>query len=276
MDGEYMVNNLNTTLGWLMRAGYAARGLVYLVVGALALFAAINGGEAEGTTGALAYIFSRPLGAFLLAFVAAGLFAYTLWRLVDGVMDLENEGDDAEGYANRAGQIMSGLTHAVLGVSALTILWKGHASDDGNSAANWSAMLMQHPAGRALVITAGITTLGVGIYLFIKAWQASYRKDIRCTPVTERLAPFLRYGLAAHGFVLLIVGGLILYAGLTAHAEHAVGFGEALEKLETQPFGRTLLGATGVGLMGFALYCFVLSRYRIVPRLAPSDLPTLG
>ena len=53
-------------------------------------------------------------------------------------MDLEDEGNDAEGYANRAGQIMSGLTHAVLGVSALTILWKGHASDDGNSAANWS------------------------------------------------------------------------------------------------------------------------------------------
>lgn len=271
-----MVNDINSMLGWLMRAGYAARGLVYLVIGVLALFAAVNGGEAEGTTGALTYIFQRPFGAFLLGLIAAGLFAYTLWRLVDGVMDLENEGDDSEGYANRAGQIMSGLTHAVLGVSALTLLWKGHASDDGNSAANWSAMLMQHPAGRALVIAAGAITLGVGIYLFVKAWQASYRKDIRSTPVTERLAPLLRYGLAAHGFVLLIVGGLILFAGLTAQAEHAVGLGEALEKLETQPFGRTLLGVTGLGLMGFALYCFVLSRYRIVPHLSPSDLPTLG
>ena len=271
-----MVKNINTALGWLMRAGYAARAMVYLVVGLLALFAAVNGGEAEGTTGALAYIFERPLGAFLLAFIAAGLFAYTLWRLVDGIMDLEDEGDDAEGYANRAGQIMSGLTHAVLGVSALTMLWKGHSSDKGNSAANWSAILMQHPVGRAVVIIAGLTTLGVGIYLFLKAWKASYRKDIRCTPVTERLAPLLRYGLAAHGFVLLVVGGLILYSGLTAQAEHAVGLGEALERLETQPFGRTLLGLTGIGLMGFALYCFVLSRYRIVPRLSPPDLPTLA
>tara|TARA_R110000751_G_scaffold2632_2_gene13997 strand:+ start:29653 stop:30468 length:816 start_codon:yes stop_codon:yes gene_type:complete len=271
-----MVKNINTAIGWLMRAGYAARGLVYFVVGLLALFAAINGGEAEGTTGALAYIFERPLGAVLLGFIAAGLLAYTLWRLVDGIMDLETEGDDAEGYANRAGQIMSGLTHAVLAASAVTILWKGHASDDGNSAANCSAMLMQHPTGRAVVIAAGLTTLGVSIYLFAKSWQASYRRDIRCTPVTERLAPLLRYGLASHGFVLLIVGGLILYAGLTANAEHAVGLGEALEKLETQPFGRLLLSLTGIGLMGFALYCFVQARYRIVPRLSPSDVPTLG
>ena len=271
-----MVRNINTALSWLMRAGYAARGLVYFTVGALAVFAAINGGEAEGTTGALSYIVNQPLGAFLLAFIAAGLFAYTLWRLVDGAMDLENEGSDAEGYANRVGQIMSGLTHAMLGASALMIMWKGGSDDDGNSAENWSAALMQHPAGRILVIAAGVTTLSVGVYLFWKAWQAAYRKQIRCTPFTERMAPLVRYGLAAHGFVLLIIGGLILFAGLTAQPEHAAGFGEALVILETQPFGRSLLALAGAGLIGFAFYCFVMSRYRIIARISPSDVPTLG
>ena len=110
---------------------------------------------------------------------AAGLFAYTLWRLVDGVLDLENEGDDLEGYANRAGQIMSGLTHAALGISAIIILMKGAQANGGDSSAeNWSATLMQHPAGRLIVIAAGITTLSVAIYLFIKSLRPLIGKTL--------------------------------------------------------------------------------------------------
>ena len=93
--------------------------------------AALNGGEAEGTSGALNFLIRQPLGSILLGVTAAGLFAYTLWRLVDGVLDLENEGDDLEGYANRAGQIMSGLTHAALGISAIIILMKGAQASGG-------------------------------------------------------------------------------------------------------------------------------------------------
>ena len=109
--------------------------MVYLIVGGLAFFAALNGGEAEGTSGALNFLIRQPLGSILLGVTAAGLFAYTLWRLVDGVLDLENEGDDLEGYANRAGQIMSGLTHAALGISAIIILMKGAQASGGDSSA---------------------------------------------------------------------------------------------------------------------------------------------
>ena len=272
-----MTDHANTALEWLMRAGYGARGVVYLIVGGIAFFAALNGGEAEGTSGALNFLIRQPFGAVLLAITAAGLFAYTLWRLVDGIMDLENEGDDAEGYANRAGQIMSGLTHAALGVSAILILMKGaRASGDDSSAENWSASLMQHPAGQLVVIAAGITTLCVAIYLFHKAWNAAHRKDIIRREMAERLEPAVRFGLAAHGFVLLIVGGLILWAGISANPEHAAGLGEALRILETQAYGRVLLALAGAGLVGFAVYCFVMARYRIVPKLSGNTLKTLA
>ena len=272
-----MTDHANTALEWLMRAGYGARGVVYLIVGGIAFFAALNGGEAEGTSGALNFLIRQPFGAVLLAITAAGLFAYTLWRLVDGIMDLENEGDDAEGYANRAGQIMSGLTHAALGVSAILILMKGaRASGDDSSAENWSASLMQHPAGQLVVIAAGITTLCVAIYLFHKAWNAAHRKDIIRREMAERLEPAVRFGLAAHGFVLLIVGGLILWAGISANPEHAAGLGEALRILETQAYGRVLLALAGAGLVGFAIYCFVMARYRIVPKLSGNTLKTLA
>ncbi|WP_291077579.1 DUF1206 domain-containing protein [Hyphomonas sp.] len=272
-----MTDHANTAIEWLMRAGYGARGVVYLIVGGLAFFAALNGGEAEGTSGALVFLVRQPFGSVLLAITAVGLFAYTLWRLVDGILDLEDEGDDAEGYANRAGQIMSGLTHAALGVSAIVILMKGlRTSGDDSSAENWSAMLMQHPVGRLVVIAAGITTLSVAIYLFVKSWKAAHRKDIVRKGMAETLEPMVRFGLAAHGFVLLIVGGLILWAGITANPERAAGLGEALRILETQTFGRVLLALAGAGLAGFAVYCFVMARYRIVPRLTDDTLKTLA
>lgn len=272
-----MTDHANTAIEWLMRAGYGARGVVYLIVGGLAFFASLNGGEAEGTSGALNFLIRQPLGSILLGVTAAGLFAYTLWRLVDGVLDLENEGDDLEGYANRAGQIMSGLTHAALGISAIIILMKGAQASGGDSSAeNWSATLMQHPAGRLIVIAAGITTLSVAIYLFIKSWKAAYRKDIVRKGMAPKLEPAVRFGLAAHGFVLLIVGGLILWAGISANPERAAGLGEALRILETQAFGRVLLALAGAGLAGFAVYCFVMARYRIVPRLAGDTLKTLA
>lgn len=274
-----MQQSANTGIEALMRAGYAARGVVYLIVGGIAFFAAVNGGEAEGSTGALAFLVRQPFGMALLSIVAAGLFAYTAWRFVDGVMDLENEGDNAEGYASRAGQLLSGATHAVLGVTAVSIILNGADSqNDGgrNSAESWTAMLIDNPLGRAVILAAGAVTVGVGIYLFIKAYKAAYKSKIRQTETTQKLAPVIRFGLVAHGVVLLIIGGLITWAGLTHDPDKAAGLEEALRILETQTFGRTLLGLAGAGLAGFAVYCFVMARYRIVPKLTTKDIKTLS
>lgn len=274
-----MQQSANTGIEALMRAGYAARGVVYLIVGGIAFFAAVNGGEAEGSTGALAFLVRQPFGMALLSIVAAGLFAYTAWRFVDGVMDLENEGDNAEGYASRAGQLLSGATHAVLGVTAVSIILNGTDSqNDGgrNSAESWTAMLIDNPLGRAVILAAGAVTVGVGIYLFIKAYKAAYKSKIRQTETTQKLAPVIRFGLVAHGVVLLIIGGLITWAGLTHDPDKAAGLEEALRILETQTFGRTLLGIAGAGLAGFAVYCFVMARYRIVPKLTTNDIKTLS
>jgi len=73
--------------------------------------------------------------------------------------------------------------------------------------------------------------------------------------------------------VLLIIGGMVTYAGWTTNPDRAVGLGEALALLETQPFGRTLLGLGGAGMVAFALYCFVLAVYRVPLTITRSDLP---
>ena len=48
------------------------------------------------------------------------------------------------------------------------------------------------------------------------------------------------------------------------------------EAVRAQPFGRIMLGALAIGLVGFAIYCFAEARYRIVPRCASPDTKTLA
>ncbi|GGD01918.1 DUF1206 domain-containing protein [Aquisalinus flavus] len=260
----------NQVLGWAMRIGYAARGLVYLIIGALAAFAAINGGEAEGTGGALAYLARQPFGKFLLATVAAGLFTYAIWRALDALLDLEDEGNDPAGIGNRVGQFMSGATHAVLGYTALMIVI-GVSSGGGNGAEDSSEMVMNYPGGRLLVIGAGLTTGAVAIYLAIKSCRSNWKDKIRDTKLTEMLMPYVRFGLMSHGVVLLLIAGMLIWAGVTIDSDKAAGLEEALTILERQAFGRIILFVTGIGLIGFSTYCFVYAGYRIVPKLAGRD-----
>lgn len=250
----------------LMRSGYMARGFVYLVIGALAVFAALNGGEAEGSTGAFAYLASQPLGKVVLATVAGGLFAYTLWRVTEAILDIEDEGDDASGIAARAGQFISGATHAALGVSALLVVFGRGGGDDGtNGTEQAAATALAQPFGQGIVLAAGGATLAVAVYLFLKARGGKWKQQIRNTATTERLSPLIRFGLYAHAAVLVLIGVLIVWAGYTANAENAAGLKEALAIVETQPFGRTLLGLAGAGMIGFAAYCAIQSLYRIAP-----------
>jgi hypothetical protein len=84
------------------RFGYATKGLVYVVVGALALGVATGvGGRTTDPPGALQEIGAQPFGRVMLGFVAVGLAAYALWRLFQAVADPDGEGRDASGIAVR-------------------------------------------------------------------------------------------------------------------------------------------------------------------------------
>ena len=91
-------------IAWLARSGYAARGVVYLIVGGLAVLAALGGGgQTTDSKGALLTILQQPFGNVLLGLVALGLVGYAIWRLVQALMDTDHHGTDAKGLAIRGG-----------------------------------------------------------------------------------------------------------------------------------------------------------------------------
>src|SRR5690606_30617741 len=133
----------------LAHLGFAARGVVYLVIGGVAVQAALTSTrDPEDSSGALLVILRQPFGLFLLGLLLAGLAGFVLWRLVQAFRDPENKGTDARGLITRAGYLVSGLLHAGLGFEAARLLAGSLRSVGGEeSTDHWAAVVMAQPAG---------------------------------------------------------------------------------------------------------------------------------
>ena len=258
----------------VMRAGYGARALVYLVVGALALGAVFWGGAAEGTQNALADLRQVTFGTLALWLIGVGLMAYMVWRVIDAAMDLEDRGNGAMGIFARAAQAVTGLIHGALGLSVIGLA-QGQASGQGG-AENWTARLMSLPYGPSLVAVMGAAVIGAGIYYVQKGLRAKYREDIRITPVTRKLDPAMRLGFVAQGVIVGTIGFFVLYAGLMSDPDQAGGVGQALGHIRAMSYGAFLFAAIAVGLLCFALENGIEAVYRIVPRHAGPNVRSLA
>ena len=283
-----MAKDDNGLLDWslpVMRAGYAGRGLTYLVVAGISLWAIWRGGEAQGTESAMAVLADDWLGRAVVLAAAVGLIAYAIWRLIDAVFDLETYGTDGEGIVARLGMIVTGLVHGALGVGIASV---GRASDGGGSGSGGGSgggggvsgavqTVLEWPGGRWIVVIAGLLTIAAAVYYARKAWKADYREHLFANEATRRWNGVLRAGVAAQAVIVGVAGGLLTVAGFRADSGRAGGIGEVLDWLQSQPFGQVIVVAVCLGLLGFALFCFVNAAYRIIPVLHEGDGPqTLG
>jgi Domain of Unknown Function (DUF1206) len=260
----------------VMRAGYAARGIVYVLVGALAILAAWHGGQAEGAKGALSTLTGKSWGSALLWIVALGLFCYAAWRLIAAWMDLERHGAEAKGIVARLGLVATGVIHAALGVYVVQLAATGTGSGGGNSEQRWTAWLMSQPSGRWIVVAIGAAVIGAGIYYGWKGISEKYKEHLRWTPTVERLDWLCKLGFVSYGLVIAIVGCFLLWAGWTHDASEAGGLEQAFSTVHAAAYGRVLLGVLGIGVLGFAIENFIEAAYRVVPAREGGDVATLA
>lgn len=259
----------------VMRTGYGARGIVYVIVGGLALMAAIFGGDAKGTTGALEQLKSQSWGTLALWAIGAGLICYMVWRVIDAFMDLETYGTGLKGVVARGGQFVTGVIHGALGLLAFAMALGIGTGGEGGSK-SWTAKLLSMPAGQWIVGLAGAATVGACFYYIYKAYSGEYKGHLHRTSLMEKLDPAAKVGLVAHGIGVGLIGGFLIYAAMTASPEEAGGLGKAFDTVRQMAFGRILLILLTAGLIGFAVYCFIEAVYRIVPARAGPDVKTLA
>lgn len=252
----------------LSRFGYAAKGLVYFVIGLLALQAAISsGGQTTDQSGALEAIVVQPFGKFLLSLVAIGLIGYALWRIVQAVLDPEHSGQstDTKQVVQRLGYAFSATAYAGLAATAIKLVL-GSGGSNGNATQDWTARFLSQPFGQWLVGIAGLITIAVGIAYLYEAYKGKFRRHFNFSGVNPQAQTWAvrlgRFGIAARGIVFAIIGIFLVQAAIRSNPDKAKGLGDALAALAQQPFGPWLLGLVALGLIAYSIYSLVEARYR--------------
>jgi hypothetical protein len=246
----------------LARMGYVAKGVVYVVIGFLALREALGiGGETTGPSSAFRSIGSQPFGGIMVALLAAGLACYALWKLVQGIMDPDEKGSDAHGILRRVGYVGSGAIHGCLAfIAAQSILG---AEDSSEDAATANAMAYQPPLGQLVV---GLVVIGVGLYQLYAAYEAKFLPELKLERMGEAGTRWITYagrvGTTARALAIGVAGAFLLLAAYQSDPSEARGLGEALETLQRQPLGSYMFATIAAGLIVYGVFMFAVPRLR--------------
>jgi hypothetical protein len=254
------------TLEWLTRIGLASKGIVYLLIGGLALMAALHeGGETTDQHGVIQRIAGKPFGEFALVIVGVGLLGYAAWRLACAIADADHKGSDAKGMVLRAGQFASFVIYTGLAFTALKIV-AGSGGGGGDPTQTWSARLLGAPGGVLLLILAGAALITAAVYHVNLGLKEKFRETLRTHEMSSDEVRWAtragKWGYVARGIVFGIVGLFVITAAVRANPGEARGLEGALDTLAAQPFGPWLLAFVAAGLACYGVYSLVEARYR--------------
>lgn len=244
------------------RVGYAAKGVVYCVLGALALlYVCGEGGQLTHRRGVLRQIDALPFGDVLLWAITAGLGCYALWN---GLRAMFGDASwDRDQPLKRLGYGVGFLWNGLLAFYAGQLA-SGVGRSNGDTK-TLVAKLLNLPLGATLVAIAGLITVGFGLYQIWRAVQDDVGDVFDGAPMDARqrriARRFARAGIAARGVVFPIIGASLVTAALHERPGHAYDFGEALRELGAQPLSSLLLGCVAAGLLAYGLYQLYVARY---------------
>jgi len=248
----------------LSRAGFVARGLVYALIGFLALdLATGHGGKITNQQGAMKTVEHQPLGHLLLALLAVGLGGYALWRLFRAALGHGPEGADRG--VERLGALGSGLAYAAMCAIAVQLLMSGSSASSGNTKQTASGVF-SWPAGRWIVLVAGLVLLAVAVYQFIRGITKKFLDDDKTEKMGATTKRWITWagvvGHIARAVVFALVGVFLVRAAIDYKANEAIGVDGALAKLYDRAYGPWLLGAVAAGLLLFGIFSIAEARYR--------------
>lgn len=241
----------------LTRLGFAARGLMYLTIGYMAL----RLGRTESNEGALQFL-NTAAGSIMLGLMSVGFVGYGLWRLLEALLDGENNGRDAKGIAKRIAGAVSGLIH--LGFAWTSIRLATQAGQSGKDHTEQSASTAVSLAGDTtiLVIGAGIL-LAVGAYQVVKAIKLTFLKHLTAEAARQTWVAWVgRAGYLSRGAVFVMIS-LFLWRARNGDLGQVGGLEQALDSFPYQ-----IRYLVAVGLFMFGVFSLVEAMYRRISKRA--------
>ena len=261
-------------LEWLARAGFLVKGVLYVVIGALALqVAARAGGRVTGMRGAFTTVLGQPFGRTLLLVAAIGLLGYAAWRVLQGLFDPDRLGHDWRGLAMRASFVARGVVHATLGRQALR-LYGGLSGPSGTSEREVATEAFRWPLGDWLVVLAGLGLIGFAVQQIYAAITCRLERNLDVDAMRREAGEWAvglsRFGVAARAVVFALLGWAVVVAGWLRDPSEVGTTASSLRTIAAQPagLGRWLLGVTAAGLVAYGFYEIIHARYLHIRRVS--------
>ena len=250
------------------RVGHVAKGISYALIAVLALQVAFGDrGRTSDRQGVLREVASHSFGTIALWVLAVGFACYALWQFMRAVLDRSNDGSDAKGLAKRAQHGVVGVIYVASAVAAVSLAQGSSSGSSGNEQQE-TARVLEWPGGRWIVGIVGVTLLVYGVWSAYKGWNEKFRKDLNESQMSAPTRTWAirsgKVGNVARGIVFAIVGFFLAKAAYEYDPDEAVGIDGALAKLQEQAWGTWLLAAVALGLLAYAVFCFVQARWRRV------------
>lgn len=246
------------------RLGLTARALIYLLIAILTLVVALSRKRPEtDQRGALQALTTHTGGAALLLLIAIGFATYALWRFAEAAFGAAGDG---EKKGARLKSLARGVSYTVLSVTAFAVLAGRHSSQAGQSE-QLSARIMKDTGGQVLVAVIGVVVAAVGVVMIVEGVCRKFEKYLRLGGLSARARKAVVtlgvVGTVARGALFALVGALVLDAAVAYEPTKAGGVDTAIRTLAEQPFGRTLLVITALGLFAFGAYGLAEARWRV-------------
>jgi Domain of Unknown Function (DUF1206) len=255
-------------LGLLARAGFAARGVLYLVIGCLAVGIAFgHSGDQADSAGAVRLVAATPVGLVALWLLVAGFAGLALWRLSEAVYGGPGPGE------RKTGSRLAALGKAVVyGALAVTIvkyaIGAGAPKSSDQQSTDLTASVLHHPGGQVVVVAVGFALVVGGAYVAYSSWRRDFLKQLSMagtSPRTRRVVGWLgQIGGIARGVVFAAVGVFLIVAGAKSQPDQAKGIDSALRAFAQTPLGPWLLVVVALGLVTFGLFSCCEARWRKV------------
>ena len=251
------------------RLGLAARGVLYVVIGILAVRIALGGSREQASqTGALQEVAEQPFGRVLVWVLAIGLVGYALWRLLTALLASRAD-PTASDAKDRVKALAEGVGYgAIAGIALRVALGSGSSGGSGSGGSEQAATALSWPGGQWLVGAVGLVVAVIGVYFVIEGWRADFTKELMLGRVSSTVRKVVvqlgRFGRIARGVAFALIGGLIVAAAVTYDPDKARGLDGALRTLAGQPFGPWLLLLVALGFVAYGLYGLAESRLRKV------------
>lgn len=250
------------------RFGIVSKGIVYCILGVLALMAAMGiGKEGGGKQGAIDLIMEQSFGKILLVVLTIGLIGYVVWRFIQAINDTEGAGTDTKGLFKRIGFAISGLIYASLAFYSATLLTKGKGSGNGGGDSEKFIVgkILELSYGQFVVGVIGLIIIGKGISQIYKAYTGKFVEKIHEQKMGSASNSVFKkagkIGYSSRGIVLSIIGFFLILAAVHSNPGEVKNTEGAFSIINSS-FGPIVLGLVALGLIGYGVFMFFMAKYR--------------